>query len=196
MPKFVDHEKKKEILAEATWRIIRKEGIERATVRNIAEEAGISTGSMRHYFSTQSELFAFAMKLVSDRVRERVQNIAFTGKPFEDAQTVLLELLPLDEERSAEMEVWIAFNIKALSDPDLQALSSQFYEEMMLGITHIIDTFIKVGLAKPTIHREEEIEILYALIDGLAWHSIMQPERVSPEILKNTVFHHLKNLCQ
>jgi AcrR family transcriptional regulator len=48
MPKIVDHDKQRVLVAEAAWRIIRKNGMEQASVRNIAEEAGISVGSMRH----------------------------------------------------------------------------------------------------------------------------------------------------
>ena len=68
MPKIVDHDKQRLLVAEAAWRVIRRDGMEQASVRKIAEEAGISPGSMRHYFSTQSELLLYAMTLVSDRV--------------------------------------------------------------------------------------------------------------------------------
>ncbi|MGM0975119.1 MAG: TetR/AcrR family transcriptional regulator [Bacillota bacterium] len=64
MPKKVDHEKQKKVLAKAAWRVIKKEGIEGASVRKIAKEAGLSAGSLRHYFSNQSELLAYSMNLV------------------------------------------------------------------------------------------------------------------------------------
>ncbi|PLR91971.1 TetR/AcrR family transcriptional regulator [Bacillus sp. T33-2] len=196
MPKIVDHEKQKEKVAEAAWRVIRREGIAGATVRKIAVEAGISTGSMRHYFSTQSDLFAFSMNLVSKRVKNRIQNIKFTGNPLTDAETLLFEFLPLDEERSAEMEVWIVFYIKALSDPVLHSLGTQFYEEMKAGITFIIDTLIKNGIARNDLNREIEIETLYALIDGLALHGIVQPGQLSHKKLKSTIQHYLKTICR
>ena len=63
MPKQVDHEKRRRQIAEATWRLISTEGIEQATVRKIAQEAGLSLGALRHYFATQDELLRFSMEL-------------------------------------------------------------------------------------------------------------------------------------
>ncbi|MBY6274089.1 MAG: TetR family transcriptional regulator, partial [Bacillaceae bacterium] len=60
MPKIVDHEQRKERIAEACWRVILKRGMKGATVRNIAKEAGLSPGSLRHYFSSQGDLYLYA----------------------------------------------------------------------------------------------------------------------------------------
>ncbi|PLS16095.1 TetR family transcriptional regulator [Bacillus sp. M6-12] len=196
MPKIVDHDKQREKVAEAVWRIILRDGFEGATVRKIAEEAGISTGSMRHYFSTQSELFAFSMKLVSQRVKQRIELVRFTGDPRLDLQTILLELLPMDADKSAEMEVWIVFYIKALSDSSLHSLGREIYLEMKKSFTFMIDTLIQHGIAKKDLNRDEAIEILFALVDGLALHGIMQPDLVTPEILKRTIAHHIESICR
>lgn len=196
MPKIVDHEERKEKLAEAAWRVIRRDGLERASVRTIAAEAGISAGSMRHYFSTQSELLAFSMKLVSDRVKARIRSTEFTGEPFEDIQLLLYELLPIDEEQSAEMEVWFNFTAKALVDPALQSLSNEVDDELRAAMSQSIDLLVDSGLARPDLNREIESERLYALIDGLAVHAVMQPGRVTSDVLKSVVLHHLEALCQ
>ncbi|MFM1654813.1 TetR/AcrR family transcriptional regulator [Brevibacillus sp. B_LB10_24] len=196
MPKIVDHEKQREKLAQAAWRVIRRDGMERASVRNIAAEAGLSVGSMRHYFSTQSELLAFSMKLVSDKVKERVRNISLTGRLVEDILSLLYELLPLDEERSAEMEVWVAFTAKALADPALQSLSREVSEDMRRGILKLIQSLIRHEPACSGLNPELEAERLYALIDGLAIHGVMQPERLTPEWIRSVVIHHVQSLCR
>lgn len=196
MPKIVDHEKQKQLVAEAVWRIIRREGLEGATVRKIAEEAGVSAGSLRHYFGTQSELLAFSMGHVSQKVKDRISGLTFTGDSMEDAQKLLYEFLPLNEEKSAEMEVWMAFTIKALSDSTLNELSSRVYEEMKMAVIHIIDTLIEKGLAIKGIDRDAQIEILYALVDGLALHGIMQPDRVNVDMMKKCINHYLGSICR
>ena len=52
MPKVVDHDQRRVELVQATWRIIAREGIERATMRGIAAEAGFANGALKPYFST------------------------------------------------------------------------------------------------------------------------------------------------
>lgn len=194
MPKIVNHEKQKEKLAEATWRVIRRDGMERASVRNIAAESGLSVGSMRHYFSTQSELLAFSMKLVSDKVRDRIKHLPLTGRLNEDISLFLYEVLPLDEERTAEMEVWFAFTAKSLADPTLQPLSHQVSKDMRTGMAKIIGALIQYHPACAHLDQELEAERLYALVDGLAIHRIMQPDRVTPDTIRSIVSKHLESL--
>ena len=47
MPKVIDGEERRERIAEAVWRIAAEQGLERATVRAVAAECGLSTGSVR-----------------------------------------------------------------------------------------------------------------------------------------------------
>src|SRR5690242_14963122 len=100
MPKIVDHVKQREKIVEATWRVILREGIGQTSVRKVAEEAGLSPGAMRHYFSTQSELLVFSMDFVSQQFEQRVQSIKYDkGSLLEYIQKIIEELLPLDQER-------------------------------------------------------------------------------------------------
>jgi AcrR family transcriptional regulator len=195
MPKKVDHENQKHLLAQAAWRVIQKNGIEGASVRKIAEEAGLSAGSLRHYFSNQNELLAYSMNLVSERVKTRIQNASYTDDHFENMILMLGELLPLDEERRLEMEVWIAFNIKALVDPALAELSSRVYQEMKEGIRRVIEGIKNTGLSSSDLNIEEEAERLHALIDGLALHGVMKPALFTGDKMKGILRRHLSSLC-
>ncbi|WP_404451084.1 TetR family transcriptional regulator [Virgibacillus necropolis] len=195
MPKIVDHEKRKIKIAEATWKVIVDEGLEQATVRKIAKVADMSVGSLRHYFSTQSELFAFSMKLVSDRVRNRAENKYYDGPPLESMQELLSEFLPIDEERRIEMEVWMVFSSKTLVDPNLKALSQEVYDEMHRASKMVVEGLIESGLASQALNKSLEIERLYALIDGMALHGILHPDRFSVEKMQTTLKYHLKALC-
>jgi AcrR family transcriptional regulator len=97
MPKVVDHEQRRRELAQAVWRVIRRHGVERASVRVVAEEAGWSPGALRHYFATQSELLAFAMGLVVERIEGRIAALDHASDPRAAVEQVLHQLLPLDE---------------------------------------------------------------------------------------------------
>src|SRR4029450_9629084 len=109
MPKLVDPDQRRSELAQAVWTVIRRDGLQRASVRNVAREAGLSMGSLRHYFASQSELLCFAMQLVGDRGRARVAALEPAADPRRRARQLLHELVPLDDERRAEAEVWLGF---------------------------------------------------------------------------------------
>lgn len=195
MPKIVDHDKQRLLVAEAAWRVIRRDGMEHTSVRNIAKEANLSTGSMRHYFSTQSELLLFAMNLVSERVTHRYHQMSLTGSPLEDMKKILLEILPNTDEKFAEMEVWFAFTVKSKTDPALKSLADNVYNELRRMAAYVITQLMELGLTKPDLNVELEIERLYALIDGLGVHAILRPESINAKVMDDILTLHLASLC-
>ena len=74
MPKIVDHDLQKETFAKAAIRLIAKHGLEGVTMRAVAAEAGLSYGSLFHYFNSKDELLMHAVRhstsLQSQRVNE------------------------------------------------------------------------------------------------------------------------------
>lgn len=195
MPKIVDHDKQRLLVAEAAWRVIRRDGMEQASVRNIAVEAGISAGSMRHYFSTQSELLLYAMNLVSERVSNRITQISFDASPLENMKLLLLELLPSTDEKMAEMEVWYAFTAKSKTDPVLKEHADKVYDELRHAMAKVITYLMELNLCRTDIDKELEIERLYALVDGLGIHAILRPDQMNTKIMENILTTHLATLC-
>ena len=51
MPKIVDHELQRVKFATAALRLVALEGLEGLTMRAVASEAGLSYGSLFHYFN-------------------------------------------------------------------------------------------------------------------------------------------------
>src|SRR5690606_13354205 len=73
MPRYVDETARRRLIAEATMRLVAADGLQAASVRRIADEAGLSMGSLRHYLRSQDELIVYTMRLIRDRVRDRIQ---------------------------------------------------------------------------------------------------------------------------
>lgn len=69
MPRLVDHEQRRAELVEATWRIVSTVGLDAATMRNVAAEAGFSNGAMKCYFATKDDLLALAFEYVYHQSR-------------------------------------------------------------------------------------------------------------------------------
>ncbi|MBP1904706.1 AcrR family transcriptional regulator [Paenibacillus turicensis] len=200
MPKIVDHEKQRQLVADAAIRLIKKGGLEHATVRNIAVEAGLSVGSMRHYFSTQADLFTFCMNIFIKRVQERVRNTdmdndLFANDPFTGLQAILMEFIPFDEDRKMEMEVWLSFTAKTLVHPGLQAVSEQMYEGIRGVVKFVLEQLTVYKLAKPNLNLALETYKLSALMDGLAVHLITQPGHVTHAMAEQIINEHLRSLC-
>lgn len=196
VPKIVNSEERRQELAEAAWRVIRHDGLEAVSVRNVAQEAGMSMGSLRHYFASQSELLAFSMRMVADRVRARIEALGPpSGDPRRHIEKMITELLPLDDERRAECEVWLSFSGKALVEPELRELSDEVYDSLHDLMRRLIEGMIHFGLAAPALDVEMEAEKLQALLDGLVVHGVERPQRVSAERMQAVISHHLDTLA-
>ncbi|MEI2399817.1 TetR/AcrR family transcriptional regulator [Paenibacillus phytohabitans] len=194
MPKKVDHDERRNHLAEAAWRIIRRDGLEAVSVRNVAKEAGMSLGSLRHYFASQSELLAFSMRLVSERSYQRVEVFQYSGNPREDVERLIHELMPIDEERRAEAEVWLAFVGRAAADPAIQALKQEVHNGLYSGFCQMMEYLDAVNLLRQDLDLDREIKTLHALVDGLVVHSVIYPEMVTPEDMIKLISSHFDKL--
>ncbi|MFD2614195.1 TetR/AcrR family transcriptional regulator [Paenibacillus gansuensis] len=196
MPKKVDHHQRREQLAEAAWHIIRRDGIEGVSVRNVAEEAGMSLGSLRHYFTTQSELIAFSMRLASDRVTARIAKLTFSGNPRKDVQMLVCELVPLNEDTIAESEIWLALTAKALVDPVLKTHFQEVHSQLQAFFLQAMHAFAAIEQALPGLQPELEAKRLHALVDGLVLHGILLPGSLSADEIITIVSRHLDSLLE
>lgn len=159
--------------------MVRRDGINAVSSRSVAAESGMALGSLRHYFPRQADVIEFAMRLVIDRTTARIRTMdadpigedaSVTGTDDTRALLHLEQFLPLDQERRAEAEVWLAFSAAALSDPSLASVKSEFDALLFERIRSTVD-----GRLPPTAsaeQREDSVARLHAVIDGLTAHLI------------------------
>lgn len=193
MPRVVDREQRRRDLGDAVWRVIVRDGVNGASVRAVAREAGVSPGSLRHYFATQAELIAFAMRQVDARVRARIARIDAEGTPAEAVLRYCVEVLPLDDERRTEAEVWLALTGAGLSDPVLRQVRDETDAGMQELCSSLMQSMVHAGLLAAD-RGEVEASRLWALLDGLAIQLLLSPARTTPDGALVVLRHHLAEL--
>lgn len=134
MPKIVDHDERRLELVDATWRIIARQGLEGATMREIAMEAGFANGALKPYFPTKDTLLEFAFEHVFNRTNQRIANVTEGKAGLEALRAFCLEVLPLDEERINEARIVIPFWQRAVNDPRKAEIHRQSMEEWLAAI--------------------------------------------------------------
>ena len=174
MPRVVDHDERRERIAEAAWRVIEREGLEGANLRDIAREAGHTTGVLSHYFRGKRELMAFAFQLVVDRSTRRI------ARRSRDAGVIeaLAELLPLDEERRREATVWLVLMAASLSDQYLAGELRQRYAEARKAMLPVF----REALGEAAGEDPEDVgDELLAAVDGITVDALTDPDRYPSE---------------
>lgn len=201
MPLRLDRDERRAQLSAAVWRIVVREGVRGASVRGVAREAGLSVGSVRHFFSTQDELLLFAVREVVDQARRRIEADAGArgsqvqhGRPIAAAVALLEQVLPLDEERLTEARVWAAFTAPPVTDPGMAAIRREVDDAVRRLCHDCLAGLAELGRLHPSRDMEDETERLSALLDGLTMHLLLAPASTPAERVRSVLSTHLGDL--
>ncbi|MDX6153151.1 TetR/AcrR family transcriptional regulator [Marinococcus sp. PL1-022] len=178
MPKLIDHQKKKEQIVEYTWQSIVNSGAKGATVRSIAKLADKTPGQIRYYFPTHSALLDAVMEKVNRKVAQRIQEI-FGQEDLTEKERVIqavLAVLPLDDDRYADMEVWMAFQYEIH-----EAGANTMGNEIRLLVQKSLQYLSEKKMLQEELPMELTIMRAHALVDGLALHKWLTPDRINNE---------------
>lgn len=200
VPKIVDPEARREEVVEAVFRVVRRHGLEQASLRNVAEEAGLAIGSVRHYFAGHTELMVFAMQAMAERVERRllehVERLATAADRMPVAESMLAELLPLDERRRDEATIWLAFATAARTRPELRPHAEEAFDGMRRLVRRVLDGARALGRLREDADLEVETDRLCALIDGLTVQAVLHPDRVDAGTMTRALRAHLASLTR
>jgi DNA-binding transcriptional regulator YbjK len=193
MPKIVNAAERSRIVSEAAWRVMVRDGLTALSVRNVAAEAGLPPSSLRYTFPTQASVRDSAVALLVERMAERVarhgesdgESEADDAGEAAAARAILLELLPLDDERRVEMEVSLALGAMAATDRALW----QAHQRTHLAVREACARAIELMGAD-----QGDIEGTHALIDGLALHLVRQAPQAGDAWALRALDAHLQRL--
>src|SRR5437867_732848 len=122
VPKIVDQVERREQVAAAVLAVAARTGLAKTTLRDVAREAGCSTGMLSHYFRDKHELLLFAFRLCGDRLMAARARIAPGSSPLTRVRDTLVTTMPLDDDRRAICAIMLEFSVWSLYTPDMAEL--------------------------------------------------------------------------
>ncbi|TCP56163.1 TetR family transcriptional regulator [Tamaricihabitans halophyticus] len=195
MPKQVDHQERRRLIADALLRVAAGNGLEAVSLRHVGAEAGVTSGMVQHYFRTKEEMLLFALEVVGERVQHRLAAEDHTTlAPAELARALLVQLLPLDAERYAEGRVALAFHAYAAVNPAIAAVLRENSAWLRSHLAELIGTAQARGHADAGIDPTSTATALQALVEGLNLHTLGKhyPPETALQVLDaqlDAVFH-------
>ncbi|TQJ60322.1 TetR family transcriptional regulator [Arthrobacter sp. SLBN-83] len=202
VPKIVDADARRQDVVQAVLRIIAVDGLERASLREVADEAGLAVGSVRHYFQGSEELLAFSFGTVVGRVVSRLEGLL---PPVQDAAggsaeqraailTLLGGMLPLDEETAMDACAWLAFKNAARIRPFLAGEADRSHREVAAIVGGVVASLLPDD--EPQENLVVEAERLLATLDGLLMHALLQPGWMTAQMCRDVLERHLDGLAR
>ncbi|TFB73367.1 TetR family transcriptional regulator [Cryobacterium glaciale] len=183
MPKVVDHDQRRVELVNATWRIIARHGIEGATLREIATEAGFANGALKPYFGTKDDLLTFAFGHVFSQTNRRIERSTADLAGLAAVRAYCHEILPLDETRVSEARIVIPFWQKALSNAAKAHLHDESMQQWRRALLGHLTEARAAGEVHTTITDTDVVGHLMNVMLGAQITAALSPDEHAPEQL-------------
>jgi AcrR family transcriptional regulator len=198
MAKVVDAEEKRAHIVAAAWQVVTANGLDATTMRMIASAAGCTTGMVTHYFANKDEILETLVRQVSRQAEHRLAAAREAGPGLAGLRSLVLESLPLDQERIAEWRVWLALWNKALEGGSLSGEWARRDRRWIMLLRNAVDGAIENGDLPADTNLDLEVESLSALAFGLSVGALVSPRRVGPAAIEEIIDEHLNKIrrCQ
>lgn len=171
MPKLVDVDERRSELGLAAARVIARSGVGAATLREVAAEAGWTTGALTHYFTDKRDLLRFTLEASLER--RRTSGARRSRRPPDEVlRSTLIEALPIDPDALLHWTVTVAFCAQAAADPALALIQRDAYRHFRGEIARLVERAGRAHDVAATV----EAERLIALLDGVALQTLFDPE--------------------
>jgi AcrR family transcriptional regulator len=159
--------RRRQRILRTTIALVATRGADNVRLRDVADAAGVSIGTLQHYFTTRDALLQEAFRHHSDSV---IADIAATvsaleGSPWERADALFLSIRdsPRLEQRSIVLLEWAAASTR---DPLLRKLIADVYAEWRVPLQQAVEDGTARGVMRPRMPLDDLVPTVLALIDG------------------------------
>jgi AcrR family transcriptional regulator len=180
---------RREQICRAAAVVISREGFAGSTMRMVAEEAGVSTGMLNHYFVNRQDLLTQALVYVSERTQDRYRKAIVDIPAGMERLTALLDAaLGGDEDMTMTWRLWINAYAEAVRLPELR----HTIEARLHSWWELIDLALE-GLVPPPAPGEIPVAWRFdAMLNGLAIQALtseapLTPAKIRDEVIRATL---------
>ncbi|MGE0555738.1 MAG: TetR/AcrR family transcriptional regulator, partial [Gemmatimonadales bacterium] len=171
----------REEVAEAAWRVIVREGLDRTSVRAIGRELGASSGVVTYHFRDKTELLSFALDRLTAAIERAVDQAAAGAEGIERVRRTMAAILPTGPREVAGWRIWIAFLGQSIGSARLGAEHGRRLEILSQRLTAQIGELDRRGAIRRGLAPRAEADALIAFADGIGVGYLLRPTLFPPE---------------
>ncbi len=196
MPKVVDIEEKRKYLMNAAHELFLEMGYKSVTTRQIAAKAGISKGTLYHYFKNKEDLFA-------QTIREHIIKTMIIKSALEDKTATprerFLKLISLcdssSEEREKRFHMMFDFMVYCTDKELVHNVINSIYEEARSVIRTIIkDEFEEY--CSNNDHIQLFTNIIVAYLDGIHFQNLISRDKARLAEANSLFWEMIQNIME
>jgi AcrR family transcriptional regulator len=179
-PIIVNKEEKRTGILKAAQVIFARKGFHKATIAEIAVEAGIGKGTVYEYFPDKRQLFRGCIKLFMNEVQAEVEkDLAAISDPVARIRNYINAIFKGYLKQSDNMELILIFWAEAVQSHEIvwRDIMMEVFEEVNAWLETTIQQGIAAGVFRQ-LDTKSFSSIIIAAMDGLMFQWIMYRGRM------------------
>ena len=168
-------------LIELAAKMFAERGLRATTVRDIADSAGILSGSLYHHFASKEEMVDEVLRGFLDWLFERYEQIvAGEPNPLERLKGLFMTSFEAIEHRHAQVVIY-QDEAKRLADQERFSYVEQRNKEQRKMWLDLLNQGIEDGYFRPDI----DVDLVYRFIRDTTWVSVRWYQPGGPRMASN-----------
>jgi AcrR family transcriptional regulator len=187
LPKIVNHEERREFIARVSADIIADQGLEQATIREIALRTGFSKGVIEHYFDDKDHIINMALDWVNERFMIRERKLTDGKQGLAALHARLTGALPMTKESVQEWKIRLRFWSIAAVQNDLHSLQSRRLTLTRQRFEQDLDEAKQIGELRPEIDTTYAANMLIHFVSGVSCNAVIAPTYYNKRYMKELI---------
>ena len=191
MPKIVNRDERRSEIARKAIQLLAEKGIDKTTIQEIADAAGIGKGTVYEYFDSKMDI----VKQVTVEFMNEFAVLADNSIADDCNQVEMLRILlnyTVDYLDSFETLAYVYMEIflKNLRGelPDMKKIFDEMFDGIRGMVTDIIMRGQEAGLFRKDLDAYALASFLFASLDGIALHYYYDKSKINPDMASENFF--------
>jgi TetR/AcrR family transcriptional regulator, transcriptional repressor of aconitase len=172
--------RRRQILA-AVAQCVAEEGIGRATMRRIAERAGVSTGMITYYYANKEELLKGTVQAALEHMAERIAQRIGEAAGIERLAAIFDVSLASRDSITPSWSFTVEYWARATQDEELRLYHAERYCVVRESLARSFRAGIESGLLRRDLDPGLVADMALGLLHGLGLHRALEPDLVTSD---------------
>jgi len=157
----------RERIVEAARTVVAAHGVNGASMRTIAAEAGVTTGFVTHYFDDKQALMVAVLEHTNTSALRRVTGAITEGSAPARLRAAVEAVLPLDPVRRREWQVWVACWVSTSPGEELAAGMTAGWRGLRALLAQLLEECVAEGALPAGVDVPYEAQRLVTMVAGI-----------------------------
>lgn len=189
MPKIVDHNDQRTRIADAACRAIARRGVDKVTMIDMANEAGVTTGMILNYYKNKDQIITAALQISFQKIEMGIESLIEEGG--HDLADLLEPAIPVHSQASPEITAWVSFWGLIATDDRFRQINESLHREGARLYQKAMDRAWPSSARWSVSTRDTVLRAIATMLFGLSAGGVTNPSSWSGAVQKEQLRLHL-----